>query len=108
MAEKQEKKKYGGRKKGTPNKRTLILADALEKKNLDPIAGLHDCLQELEEMVVYEDGAKISLVKAKADIYMELLQYLYPKRKAIQVEEPVDPNLDRPLKDLTDEELDEL
>jgi hypothetical protein len=79
-------KKTGGRKKGTPNKRTLVLEEILEENDASPVQGLLDCLTELEGITAYETEHKISLVKAKADIYSDLMQYLYPKRKAIDIQ----------------------
>lgn len=85
-----KKKKFGGRKKGTPNKRTLILQEHLDKMQLDPIQGIRGCLDELELVDVYEPEDKISLIKAKAAIYLELLQYIYPKRRAIDIQATLD------------------
>jgi len=79
-----KRQKYGGRKKGTPNKKTLLLQDQLEEKGLDPVAGLKACLEELEAIVAYEAEDQINLVNSKARIYIEILQYIYPKRKAVE------------------------
>lgn len=103
-----KKSKTGGRQKGTPNKKTLLLEELLNSKGLEPIQGLADCLNELDGLVADEPEEKLKVITARANIYMELMQYLYPKRKAILVEQPFDPNTNRPLKDLSDEELDEL
>jgi hypothetical protein len=97
-----------GRKKGTPNKKTRLLEELLEDKGLEPIQGLADSLKELEGVVTDEPEEKIRVAIAKANIYMELMQYIYPKRKAIQVQQPFDPNEERPLRELSDEELDEM
>jgi len=85
-----KRKKFGGRKKGTPNKKTLILQEHLDTLDLDPILGLRDCLKELERIDTFEPDQEISLVNAKSKIYMELLQYIYPKRKAIEVQGTLD------------------
>lgn len=90
MEETVKKKKYAGRKKGTPNKRTLILQEHLDTLKVDPIQGLKDCLDELELIDAFDPIQKISLVKSKASIYMELLQYIYPKRKAIEMHATID------------------
>lgn len=79
-----------GRKKGVPNKKTQILTDSLERLGLDPIEGLYECLKEYDAVTPYEPSDQINLLKAKASIYMELLQYIYPKRKAIEFVPPVD------------------
>jgi len=62
----------GGRAKGTPNKRTLILNDIL--MNLG-----HDVPQKLVALM-----PKLSPDK-QADVYLKLMEFLYPKRKAIDV-----------------------
>lgn len=66
----------GGRKKGTPNKKNQALADRLKELGCDPI----------------EDMAKVSFeAKANGDWNLllsaskELAQYVYPKRKAVEV-----------------------
>lgn len=69
-------KKTGGRKKGTPNKRTEGLKEVLDSLGVDPIRNL----------------AKASTM-AEADgdwnlfynVNKELAQYIYPKRKAVEV-----------------------
>lgn len=81
------RKKTGGRKKGTPNKRTELLQELLDKNNLDPIEGIKEALEELNSITAYEPSDKISLAKEKANIYLELLQYIYPKRKSIDLGE---------------------
>jgi|DEB0MinimDraft_6_1074348.scaffolds.fasta_scaffold69906_2 hypothetical protein len=68
--------RYGGRQKGTPNKRTLALQERLASMDCDPI----------EAMVRIAKQAKADkdwhLVFA---VNKELAQYVYPKRKAIEV-----------------------
>jgi hypothetical protein len=66
--------KTGGRTKGTPNKKSEALLRKLEKLGCDPIEGL----------------AKIALApETKLDLkvrcYAELAQYVYPKRKAVDL-----------------------
>ena len=63
----------GGRSKGTPNKRSVEIAELLEELRCDPIEGM----------------ARIAMNKRAAPelrgrMYSELAQYLYPKRKAIE------------------------
>jgi hypothetical protein len=67
--------KTGGRERGTPNKRTLDLAQKLEALGCDPIEGL----------------ARIAMDTATAPdlqvrCYAELAQYVHAKRKAIALE----------------------
>jgi hypothetical protein len=78
--------KTGGRKRGTPNKKTLFLHQLLEEKELDPIQGIISALRDLDSVVVYAPEDQINLAKSKANIYLELMQYLYPKRKAIEID----------------------
>lgn len=61
-----------GRKKGTPNKKTELLQQKLERHNYDPIDALVALIPELDP-------------KSKAHVALELMQYVYPKRKAIEL-----------------------
>lgn len=63
--------KTGGRKLGTPNKKTLVLQSVTDALNLDVPRRLGELLPEL-------DPAK------QADVLLELMSYIYPKRKAIE------------------------
>lgn len=63
--------KKGGRKKGTPNKRT---ADIIERlKDTDIVGSLIEIAQNTNK-----DEIKIT-------VYKELLKYIYPQRKAIDM-----------------------
>ena len=68
--------KTGGRKKGTPNKRTLALMDQLELLAFNPV-------DELAKIVRTQEPLD---AKVRADICLELISYLFPKRKAIEAE----------------------
>lgn len=63
--------KTGGRKKGTPNKSTLGLQDALESHGLDVIGQLAEMMPQLP-------------VEKRADVLINLMSYIYPKRKAVE------------------------
>jgi hypothetical protein len=67
--------KTGGRQKGTPNKRTQELLDKLRELNFDPLENL---------VVIANDETTSTELKVKIDI--ELLNYVYPKRKAIAMD----------------------
>jgi len=67
--------KTGGRERGTPNKRTLDLAQKLEALGCDPIAGLAGIAMAAE-----------TAPELKVRCYAELAQYVYAKRKAIALE----------------------
>ena len=64
--------KTGGRKAGTPNKRTLDVIERLDQLGCDPIEGM----------------AKIALdpqnaVELRARMFSDLAQYVAPKRRAV-------------------------
>jgi hypothetical protein len=66
--------KTGGRKKGTPNRRTLEVADLLDNLGCDPIEGM----------------ARLALdptnsPELRGRLFSELAQYVAPKRKSIDV-----------------------
>lgn len=64
--------RYGGRAKGTPNKKSQVLAAILESKGVDPAGDLIKLLPQLEP-------------EKRADIYLKLFEYIYPKLKAIEL-----------------------
>lgn len=64
-----------GRPKGSPNKRSLDIGERLEALGVDPVA-------KLMEIAADPDATK----GQKISIYTELLQYLYPKRKAVEMD----------------------
>lgn len=66
--------KTGGRVAGTPNKRTQDLQDRLEALGVDPVMGL--------ALIAKDESAPLEL---RARVQMELMAYLYPKRKALDV-----------------------
>ena len=62
--------KTGGRKKGTPNKRTLNFIDNLN--DYDPLKSLLK--------IVQDDNTPLD---TRIKINLDLLPYIYPKRKSI-------------------------
>lgn len=87
------KPKTGGRKKGTPNKRTFDLMETLRRLDCDPIESLARiangeplrCLVHLDK----ENGQFVSdeiepTFEQRLTAMKELAQYVYPKRKAIE------------------------
>lgn len=82
--------KVGGRKKGTPNRLTENLEIALAEMNLDPVAILTRLMPKLPP-------------EKQADIALNLMGYLYPRRKAIEI----NPReiLNERVKQMSDEEL---
>ena len=68
--------KTGGRKKGTPNKRT---ADIMERlKGVDIVGELLEIARTTEK----ED--------TKVIVYKELMKYVYPQRKAVEIANEVE------------------
>lgn len=65
-------KKTGGRKKGTPNKKTAQFKDKLGK--FDTVAELINLFKTTDD-----DSLKVTICK-------EFLKYEYPQRKAVDIE----------------------
>lgn len=87
--------KTGGRKKGTPNKKTLGLEDALEAHGLNIIAELSTLMPQLP-------------ADKKADVLLNLMGYLFPKRKAVELVSASEVTvISPPVPELTDEEAEE-
>lgn len=88
-----------GRKKGTPNKRTLTIMERVEASGLDPI----DVMLEL----MRDPDKSIAMTAAK-----EVAQYIYSKRpQGIHVSGSLTPSVQREVEELsgkTDEELDQI
>lgn len=68
-------KKYGGRVKGTPNKKTAEVQKMLEEMGCNPIEGM--------ARIAMNEKNELSI---RANMFKELAQYIAPKRKAIEVE----------------------
>ncbi len=64
--------KTGGRKKGTPNRQSLCLLSVLESNKIDIIAEIANLLPQLGP-------------EKKADVLLNLMSYVFPKRKAIEL-----------------------
>ena len=67
-------RKTGGRKAGTPNKRTLELVERLEALGCDPIEGM-------AQLAMNPSTAP----ELRGRMFAELAGYLHPKRKAVEV-----------------------
>jgi len=68
-------KKFGGRKPGVPNKRTVEMIERLEQLDCDLIEGLVRIAKQAE------NKGELALA---ADCYHKLMPYVYPKRKAVE------------------------
>lgn len=67
-----KKPEKSGRKLGTPNKRTTLLVETLDSLEIEPLKEIIDLLPTLEP-------------KEQVDVYLDLISYIYPKRKATEV-----------------------
>jgi hypothetical protein len=79
--------KSGGRKKGTPNKATADVAEKLKALGVDSISGMARIAQKAEEDATQADKLKDRLEcrKLAGNMYAELAQYEFPKRKAVEL-----------------------
>lgn len=66
------RKKSGGRKKGTPNKKT---------KELIEVLGSFNPLEKLKDIYASTDD-----IALQAKICLDLLKYIYPQRKAVELD----------------------
>jgi len=68
--------KTGGRKAGTPNKKTVELLARLNEMDWDPLRELHELSQEARAC-----GDLANAIKANVGV----LNYVYPKRRSIDL-----------------------
>lgn len=66
------KPENSGRQKGVPNRKTLILKDALDQLGHDLPTKISEILPSLS-------------VEKQMEVYLELMQYVFPKRKAVEI-----------------------
>ena len=84
-----EKTVGAGRKKGTPNKKTVEFQATLEKYNFNPAEALIHCYKEAQKIFDIRKqrnnlvGALVALDRMDSTA-ATLSQYAYPKRKAIE------------------------
>ena len=67
-------KKTGGRVAGTPNRRTTELVERLEALGCDPVEGMARIAMD-----------PASPPELRGRMYAELAGYVYPKRRAVEV-----------------------
>ena len=67
-----------GRKKGTPNKKNLGVQERLEQKGVN-------CIDEILEIARTTEDEQI-----RFQCYKELLKYVYPQRKAVEIANDVE------------------
>lgn len=103
--------KTGGRKKGTPNRRSLEIGARLATLDFDPTTEL---VKELKKPVIPtedENGVLQVFCKDRAKILMGLHEYLYAKRKPLEETEDdgtIDITPDEEIEGFTDEELERI
>jgi hypothetical protein len=68
-------RKTGGRTRGTPNRRTQDIQSLLTSMGCDPIEGMARIAMDLQHPV-----------EVRARMYVELAQYVAPKRRAVQMD----------------------
>lgn len=76
-----------GRPPGSPNKRTVAMLEILEKKNFDPVAKaiiIHDTAMKAFEADTSDFAFKYLEIAAR--LVMDLMQYVYPKRKSVEID----------------------
>jgi hypothetical protein len=71
----QTKPENSGRRKGSPNRKTTQLSVTLEALGQDIPTKIAELLPQLSA------GRQV-------DVYLELMQYIYPKRKAMEISRP--------------------
>jgi len=81
--------KYGkGKPKGALSKRTLLLQEVFKDMGLDVPKRLHACIAEMQKL--YDEAKKVEtkamILSNMTNTYLEVMQYLYPKRRAIEIE----------------------
>lgn len=98
------RKKVGGRTKGTPNKKTTHLQETADLLSVDPFAYLLLIIKgDWKTLKVSPEQITLDL-RFKAT--SEACQYLYPKRKAIEIFDHGAALGEDPMPDVSDEELD--
>lgn len=73
-------KKSGGRKAGTPNRPLLPIEQIMKDHNCNPLNALIECMQMPEH---------------KFNAAKELMQYIYPKKKSLEVDASINMELAR-------------
>lgn len=84
MAKPKGSPKTGGRQKGTPNKRTQILQEILDELELDVPREIVRILNAADPGSDDFHPLNGLSPKERSDILLNLMQYLYPKRKAVE------------------------
>ena len=87
------KREGAGRKKGVPNKKSMVVQEILDSLNCDPVKNLVSIAKgEPQETLIYlnkETGEYIvdkvpPTIDLRTKANTELLQYIYPKLKSVE------------------------
>lgn len=118
MAAPKGHKKWGGRKKGDPNKKTEVLQDKAKELGIDPFEILLHFANGDWEALGYKESFEYKYTPSGARYMVDVIpaelrckaaadacQYLHPKRKAIDHTDMSRPWENRPNENVTDEEL---
>jgi len=78
-----------GRKKGTPNKKTVELMQVLEKHNFDPGEELIYCYRQAKQIFDLRKkrgnlAGALTALDRMTEVAEDIAQYVYPKKKAIE------------------------
>lgn len=78
-----------GRPKGTPNKKTLVLQERLAELKVDPVGTLAKILAEQMALFLLHKNKKrygpaAEMLSDAERTASNLMQYLYPKKKAVE------------------------
>jgi hypothetical protein len=78
-----------GRKKGTPNKKTVELMQVLEKHNFDPGEELIYCYRQAKQIFEFRKkrsnlAGALTALDRMSEIAEDIAQFIYPKKKAIE------------------------
>ena len=100
-------KKHGGRAKGTPNRKTFEFERLLKENNYDPLNELlkllrEDCFEKISDLLDQAESPeeRVEILKAttltlkdRAQLNMKMLDFLYPKLKAVEISTGPDTNI---------------
>ncbi|HEY9705671.1 MAG TPA: hypothetical protein V6C58_24745 [Allocoleopsis sp.] len=102
-----KRQRTGGRQKGTPNKKTEYAFEVLKKHNFCPIEYLVYVAKndwkalgfesEMREKQGYQGITYLEYnipIELRVDAAKDLMPYLYPKRRAIEISNPDDKKLE--------------
>lgn len=99
--------RYGGRQKGTPNKKAITLLEKTLELGIDPFEILLLFAAGDWKRLKYDQETLIE-PSIRVQAAGKACEYLHAKRKTIEGKVEFEAGEDRPLKHLTDQELQQL